>query len=103
MTAPNPAGYCVRINSQRLRRTIGRIEAGIVLELHAPQLQVNAGCATRVAGSLELQANSLVTHPGIARENFEFGLAPGLLFSPCQTQLACSLLQSPVWNTYLLR
>src|SRR5581483_10986562 len=103
MTAPDPACYCVRINSQRLRKTIGRVEAGIVLELHAAQLQVDSGCAARVPCSLQLQANALVTHPRIARENLEFGLAPGLLFGACQPQFARSFLQSPVWNTYLLR
>jgi hypothetical protein len=31
------------------------IEAGIVLELHSPQLEVNSGYSTRIAGGLEPQ------------------------------------------------
>ena len=46
VAALDPARHRVGVNSQRLREAIGGIEAGIVLELHSPQLEVNSGYAS---------------------------------------------------------
>src|SRR5271166_3136716 len=69
MSALDPASYCMRIDPQRLRKTVGGVEAPVMLESHPLQLEVDSGHGARVSGSLQLQTDSLVAHPRMPRQN----------------------------------
>ena len=69
MAALDPAGYCMGIDPQRLRKTVGGVEAPVMLETHPLQLEVDSGNGSGVSGSLQLQTDSLVAHPRIPGQN----------------------------------
>src|SRR5512146_1688662 len=81
----DPAGYSMGIDSKGLRQTVGRIEFPAFLESHTLQLQMNRRRGSRVSGSLELQAQPLVAHPGEARKEFQLRLTPRQLLGACQS------------------
>src|SRR5271165_3279628 len=102
MAAFDPPRNCVGVNSQRLRETIGGIEAPVILEPHSFQLEVNSSYRARVSGGLQLEAYALVAHPRIARQNLQLPLAPGQLFGSRQAQFAGTFFQRPMRHTDLL-
>ena len=51
-----------------------------MFELHSLQLEMDGGHGTVEPGSLQLEADSLITHPRIPCQYRELGLAPGQLF-----------------------
>src|SRR5664279_5356307 len=63
MAALDPASYCMGVDPQRLRKTVGGIEAPVMFEPHPLQLEVDSGYGARVSGGLQLQTDSLVAHP----------------------------------------
>src|SRR5271166_2985435 len=69
MAALDPAGHGVRVDPQRLCKTVGGVEAPVVLETHSFQLEVNSSYRARVSGSLQLQTDSLIAHPRIPGQN----------------------------------
>src|SRR5208337_5647302 len=69
MAALDPAGHGVRVDPQRLRKTVGGVETPVMLEPHPLQLEVDSGYRTRVSGSLQLETDSLIAHPRIPRQN----------------------------------
>src|SRR5664279_1898334 len=69
MAALDPARYCVRVDPQRLRKTVSGIEAPVMLEPHSFQLEVDSGHGTRVSSGLQLEARALVAHPRIPGQN----------------------------------
>src|SRR5271157_2198652 len=69
MSALDPARHSVRVDPQRLRKTVSGVEAPVTLEPHPLQLKVDSGNGSRVPGSLQLQTDSLVAHPRIPGQN----------------------------------
>ena len=55
MPALDPAGNAMRIDAERLRKTIGGVRAPVVFELHSFQLEVDPGDSTGVSASLNLR------------------------------------------------
>src|SRR5271165_769670 len=69
MAALDPAGHGVGVDPQRLRKTVGGVKAPVMLEPHPLQLEVDSGYRARISSGLQLEADALVAHPRIPRQN----------------------------------
>src|SRR5664279_624565 len=96
MAALDPAGYCMGIDPQRLRKAVAGVEAPVILEPHSFQLEVDSSYRACISGRFQLEADAFIAHPCVAGENLPFPLAPRQLFRSGQTQLTSALLQSPM-------
>ena len=72
MSALDPARHGVWIDPQRLRKTVGGVEAPVGFEPHASQLEVNGRFGTGISVSFQLEANALIAHPRIPGQNRQF-------------------------------
>src|SRR5664279_500632 len=59
MAALDPARHGVRVDPQRLRKTVGGVKAPVMLETHPLQLEVDSGYRAGVPRSLQLETNPL--------------------------------------------
>src|SRR5664279_1082128 len=59
MAALDPARHGVRVDPQRLSKTVGGVKAPVMLETHPLQLEVDSGYRAGVPRSLQLETNPL--------------------------------------------
>src|SRR5664279_2013694 len=96
MAALDPAGYCMGIDPQRLRKAVAGVEAPVILEPHSFQLEVDSSYRACISGRFQLEADAFIAHPCVAGENLPFPLAPRQLFRAGKTQFTGTLFQSPM-------